>query len=126
MTQKDNYDSSPSFLNKRIIRFVAIATAIVIIIVFLAAIIKYGGSITNMVLSDYFFIVGIILLIIGIFMRIVAWIIHKRFVLKPGGDNESDVFKARIVLKFLSKTFSFIGFMNVIISLIFLVLYYNE
>ncbi|WP_352418849.1 hypothetical protein [Proteiniborus sp.] len=126
MTQKDDYESSPSFLNKRFIKFIAIATAVVIISVFVAAFIKYGISTSNMILSDYFFIVGIVLLILGVLMRTVAWVVHKRFVLKPNNDNEYDVFKARIVLKFLSKTFSFVGFINVIVSLIFLVLYYNE
>lgn len=126
MTQKDDYESSPSFLNKRFIKFIAIATAVVIISVFVAAFVKYGISTSNMILSDYFFIVGIVLLILGVLMRTVAWVVHKRFVLKPNNDNEYDVFKARIVLKFLSKTFSFVGFINVIVSLIFLVLYYNE
>ncbi len=83
-------------------------------------------GIDNTILSDYFFTVGIVLLIVGALTRTAAWIIHKRFVLKPSDDNENDVIKARIVLKLFSKIVAFIGFINIIVSLIFLVLYYYE
>lgn len=126
MAEKEKSDISPSIFNKRIMKFLAIATVIVIIIVFSAALIKYRGDISNTVLSDYFFVTGTILLIFGVLMRTMAWIIHKRFVLKPKDDNESDVYKARVVLKFLSKTSTFIGVINIAISLIFLTLYFNK
>ncbi len=126
MAQNDDNDRLVTLFSMKIMKKVAAATAILLMLVFFLAFIRHGRGITNTILSDYFFTVGIVLSIAGALMRTAAWIIHKRFVLKPGEDNENDVIKARIVLKLFSKIFAFVGFVNIIVSLIFLVLYYYE
>lgn len=126
MAEKDNKDDAPVLFRKKNMQKTIIATIILIITVFLIAFIKHGDNITNTILSDYFFIVGIVSLIVGVFSRTVAWIIHKKFVLKPSNENENDIIKARRTLKLFAKICAYIGFVNIILSLIFLVLYYSE
>jgi len=102
-----------------------IITLLIILIVFIIVFIKYKTQISSRILSDYYFTVGIIFLILGALSRTLAWIIHKRSILKPRGENENDVLEAKVALKSIAKNLSIIGFANIIMSLIFLILYYN-
>lgn len=123
MKEKDA--KSNGLVKKKKIKRTCIMTLLTILIVSLVAFIKYKTQINSIVLSDYYFIVGIVFLILGALARTFVWIIHKRSILKPKDENEEDVLKAKLVLKSIAKTLSIIGFANIIMSLVFLVLYYK-
>lgn len=126
MTDKNNKDNKDIsyVLNRKGIKLVSIATGSLVLAILLFAFIKHKRFIDTKILSDYFFIVGIVLLILGALTRTFAWIVHKRYILKPRGESESDVTKAKFVLRILSKVISIIGAINIILSLIFAALYY--
>lgn len=123
MTDKDNKGIT-YVLNRKGIKLVAMATGFLMLAIFLFAFIKYRKLIDSKILSDYFFTAGIILLILGALTRTFAWIVHKRYILKPRGESESDVTKAKFILKILSKVISIIGAVSIILSIIFAVLFY--
>lgn len=123
MKDKDNKDIT-YVLNRKGIKLISIATGSLVLAVLIFAFIKHKRFTDTRILSDYFFTLGIALLILGALTRTFAWIVHKRYILKPRGESESDVTKAKIVLKILSKAISIIGAVNIILSLIFAGLYY--
>lgn len=125
MADKDSRNNAQYILEKKNVKRVTIAASSLIIIIFLVAFIKHGSLVNSKILSDYFFIAGIVLLIVGALTRTFAWIVHKRSIIKPGNENEDDIIKAKLALKFLSKILSIIGFVNIVVSIIFAVLYYN-
>ena len=67
---------------------------------------------------------GIVLLILGALTRTFAWLVHKRSILKPRDENVADVEKAKLALKKISKLLSVVGAINIILSLIFVAIYY--
>ncbi len=124
MTDKNNSERQNYVLNKSNIKRIIIAISLESLIILIIALIKHGRFANSKIFSDYFFVVGIVLLILGALIRTFAWLVHKRSVLKPRDENENDVAKAKLALKNISKTLSVIGFANIIFSLIFVAIYY--
>ncbi|TAH63930.1 MAG: hypothetical protein EWM50_00845 [Gottschalkiaceae bacterium] len=124
MSKKHRNNEAIKLLRKKILIKIAIVTLALIGIVFLVAFIKHGKQVSSVILSDYYFVVGTIILSGSVLMRIFAWLIHKRFILKPGNFSETDTMNARMLLKFLTKVLLIIGTANIILSLIFTVVYY--
>lgn len=124
MSKKYRNNEAIKLLRKKILIKIAIVTLALIGIVFLVAFIKHGKQVSSVILSDYYFVVGTIILSGSVLMRIFAWLIHKRFILKPGNFSETDTMNARMLLKFLTKVLLIIGTANIILSLIFTVVYY--
>ncbi|SCG83107.1 hypothetical protein DW1_1536 [Proteiniborus sp. DW1] len=121
MTDNNNNRRQQHVLNNK---GIFLAICILLLVIIIIAFIKHGRFVNSMIFSDYFFVVGTVLLILGALTRTFAWLVHKRSILKPRDENEDDVAKAKLVLKKASKTLSVIGFVNIIISLIFVVIYY--
>ncbi|SDY61071.1 hypothetical protein SAMN05660462_00445 [Proteiniborus ethanoligenes] len=124
MSKKHRNNETIKLLRKKILIKIAIVTLALIGIVFLVAFIKHGKQVSSVILSDYYFVVGTIILSGSVLMRIFAWLIHKRFILKPGNFSETDTMNARMLLKFLTKVLLIIGTANIILSLIFTAVYY--
>lgn len=124
MSKKHRNNEAIKLLRKKILIKIAIVTLALIGIVFLVAFIKHGKQVSSVILSDYYFVVGTIILSGSVLMRIFAWLIHKRFILKPGNFSETDTMNARMLLKFLTKVLLIIGTANIILSLIFTAVYY--
>lgn len=124
MSKKHRNNEAIKLLRKKILIKIAIVTLALIGIVYLVAFIKHGKQVSSVILSDYYFVVGTIILSGSVLMRIFAWLIHKRFILKPGNFSETDTMNARMLLKFLTKVLLIIGTANIILSLIFTVVYY--
>lgn len=120
----DNNNERQQDASKNNIKGIFLAICIISLVILIVSFIKHGRLVNSMILSDYFFVVGIVLLIIGALTRTFAWLVHKRSILKPRDENEVDVEKAKLVLKKMSKILSIIGFINIIISLIFVAIYY--
>lgn len=124
MSKKDRNIEAIKLLRKKILIKIAMVTLVIIGIVFLVAFVKHGKQVNSIILSNYFFVVGTLLLAASVLVRIFAWFIHKRFILKPGNFSETDTMNARMLLKFLTKVLLIIGSSNIIMSLIFTLVYY--
>lgn len=124
MANYSNQDFSSSFFKNKHFKKFLLATLTLDILIFIIAIIIHGKSISSIILSNYFFTVGIILLILGTFSRGIAWGVHKKSVLKPHQDNENDLLIAKDKLKLLAKILGFMGLISMLISLIFAINYY--
>lgn len=110
---------------KRNVKRLFVLTALVIFIVFMVALIRHKSNISSVILSDYYFMVGIAILALSVLTKLASWTIYKRHILKSKGEDENNVHKARMVLKLITKILYFIGFVSIIISLFFLFIYYN-
>ncbi len=120
----NNQDYDYSFFKNRHFAKFVITTIVLVILTFIASLIFNGKNITSRIISDYYFVVGIILLILSSLSRVIAWGIHKKSVLKPHQDNQRDTLIAKDKLKLLSKILAFIGSVYILISLAFLFIYF--
>lgn len=103
---------------KRSLIYSIIITILTIIIAFIMNI----KSLNKMVLSNYFFIISNIILLIAAISRIISWSIHKKSALKRYKDEvgrENDIIDAKYKLKIISNSFFIIGTIQIIIALIF-------
>ena len=124
MTNDTNQDFNTNFFrNKNFKKFLLVTVALVALI-FIIAVIFNGKNISSIILSDYYFVVGIILLILSALARGVAWGIHKKSILKPHQGNQNDSLLAKDKLKLLTKILAFMGAVNMFISLLFTMILY--
>lgn len=120
----DNKNERQQYAVKKNIKGLFFVTFILALATLIFAFIRHGKLVNSMILSDYFFVMGIVHLILGALTRTFAWLVHKRSILKPRDENVADVEKAKLALKKISKLLSVVGAINIILSLIFVAIYY--
>lgn len=113
--EDEYYYDTRLFKNKRFKRFLLI-TLTIVILVLLAAFIMEGKNINIIRISNYYFTVGIIVLILSVMVRVFAWSIHKKSVLKEYENSERDMIVAKGKLRLVTKILGFIGFVCLMIS----------
>ena len=124
MTNYTKQDFNSNFFNNKNFKKFLLATLIFDVLILIIAIIVHGISVSNRILSNYYFTVGIILLILSSLSRGIAWGIHKKSVLKPHENDQNDLLIAKNKLKLFAKILGFMGLISMIISIIFALIYY--
>lgn len=96
------------------------------IIVFLVIIFAYIMNVKNtnkVIISNYFFIVSSIILTLASISRIISWSIHKKHALnKYKSEKEIDIIDAKYKLRVISNSFFIIGFIQLLVSIVFAVI----
>ncbi|KNF09487.1 hypothetical protein CLPU_3c02670 [Gottschalkia purinilytica] len=92
-----------------------------IIISIITTLICYILNIKNfnlVILSDYFFIEGIVIIILGAVSKILSWSIHKKHSLNRFKGDENSLIEAKYKLNNLFKILGVVGILQILVSLI--------
>lgn len=122
--EQNNNDKS--FFKSKNFKKTLLGSLIVVLITLIITIVVKGKNVKIIHFSNAFFISANIFLILGVFLRLKAWKIHKKSVLKKKSFKESshDPALENKVLRFAAKSFGFIGLVNFLISIIFSFFFY--